>query len=396
MKKKNSINNKIKNILSGQKGMALLTTLIFVFVLVSLGVALLTMTSNDSKLSTLQRESTRAFYLAETGIEKACWYINFSPNNSDGLDWRTTEDEPYHGGAADEYFDVIVTTDETNDDGVPIKIKFKSIGVVNKNGKYNKGKRTVEVKLVKGVAQDNSLSYNFAVLTKDDMTIKGNIDINGDIHSNGDLSVSSAIAFTLTNGKATAYGTITGYPDGKKVTEEQLVPNVDFDYYRGIVDDHINEAMTPDYIHYYDNKGEIDLTGITIIEGDLVVQPPCTKLTITNGAILATGNITVSANVDVEIVHEYGYNNPLALISDMGDIKIAGNVHGKGIIQANEGQLWITGSVSINKGAVVARDGLFTGGGGVMNIVYDDSYQDIIVPGTGPEVWKKASWQEVY
>lgn len=59
------------NIFSNQNGMALLTTLIFVFVLVTMAVALLTMTNNDSKLSTLQRESTRAFYLADAGIEEA-------------------------------------------------------------------------------------------------------------------------------------------------------------------------------------------------------------------------------------------------------------------------------------------------------------------------------------
>lgn len=53
--------NKIIKLISNQKGMALLATLIFVFVLVTLAVALLTMTNNDTKLSTLQRESTRAF-----------------------------------------------------------------------------------------------------------------------------------------------------------------------------------------------------------------------------------------------------------------------------------------------------------------------------------------------
>ena len=31
-----------------------------------------------------------------------------------------------------------------------------------------------------------------------------------------------------------------------------------------------------------------------------------------------------------------------------------------------------------------------------MNIVYDNGLQDDIVEGTGIEVWKKASWREVY
>ena len=88
---------KIKNkfIFNNQRGMALITTLIFVFVLVSFSVALLVMTGNDSKLSTLHRESTRAFYLAETGVDKALWYLN-TPTDQDGygINWRTDKTDP--------------------------------------------------------------------------------------------------------------------------------------------------------------------------------------------------------------------------------------------------------------------------------------------------------------
>ena len=71
MKKNNRIFQLLKKNLISQKGMALLATLIFVFILTSLGIALLTMTRNDIKLSTLQEESTKAFYLADAGVERA-------------------------------------------------------------------------------------------------------------------------------------------------------------------------------------------------------------------------------------------------------------------------------------------------------------------------------------
>ena len=67
--------NKAINIFSNQHGMALLTTLIFTFVLVTLAVALLTMTSNDTKLSALQRDSTKAFYIAEAGVERTLYNL---------------------------------------------------------------------------------------------------------------------------------------------------------------------------------------------------------------------------------------------------------------------------------------------------------------------------------
>jgi len=71
MRKKKNKNKKIISLLLNQKGMALLTTLIFVFILVTFAIALLIMTSNDTKLSALQRDSTKAFYIAEAGIQDA-------------------------------------------------------------------------------------------------------------------------------------------------------------------------------------------------------------------------------------------------------------------------------------------------------------------------------------
>ena len=388
--KGNKRNNKIKNLLSNQKGMALITTLIFVFVLVSFGVALLTMTSNDSKLSTLQKESTRAFYLAETGIEKALWYINFSPDNTDGLDWRTTEDEPYDDGTAEEYFQVWVTTDEEDDDDEATTIKFVSTGTVNKGGEYNKGSRSIEVKLIKGIAQSDSLSYNFAILTDKDMTINGNIYVNGDIHSNEDITVSSSLAFDLINGKATASGDIYNFPEGFSSQPTQPIPVVDFDAYRTI-------AKGDGGVYYSHSKifnTNETITGIHFIEGDVWIKSPCSELIIQDGGIFATGEIKIDGNVEVFIDHSDDYDNPLALIAQ-GDITIGGTVHGEGVIQTDS-TFTLNGTINIETGCVVARDGIFNGGGGDMNIVYDSGLQDDIVVGTGIEVWKKSSWREVY
>ena len=387
--KENKKNSKLNNLIFSQKGMALIATLIFTFVLVSLGAALLTMTNNDTKLSTLQRESTRAFYLAETGIEKALWFINFSLENTDGLDWRRIPgvDNPYHEGTTEEYFDVWVTTVEQDADDEATMIEFESTGVVNQGGEYNKGRRSIEVKLIKGIAQNNSLAYNYAIFTQDDLTINGNIYVNGDIHSNGNISVSGS-AFDLVNGKATATGTVTGYA-GTSGAVEQAIPVIDFEYYKGI-------AQGSGGVYYGDDTSKIfssdeTITGIHFIDGDVWIKPPLSTLTIQDGAIFATGTIRSEGNCNIEIVHSEGYDNPLAIIAQ-GDMDLKGNVHGEGVIQSN-GKITLGGTVNIEKGCIVAEDGVV---GGDVEVIYDNGLQDDIVEGTGIEIWKKASWQEVY
>ena len=389
--KNNKNNSKLVIYLSNQKGMALVATLIFTFILVSLGAALLTMTNNDSKLSTLQRESTRAFYLAETGIEKALWYINFSPENTDGLDWETTEEAPYpEKGSSDEYFEVVVTGIDY-EDGEATKKIFLSTGIIDQGGKFNKGTRTIEVKLIKGVAQNNSLSYNYAIFTEEDMVINGNIFVNGDIHSNGDITVAGT-SFDLPNGFATASGTVTGYSDGISGAQEQEVPFIDFGSYQVI-------AEGDGGVYYGDGNSLIidsnrTLTGINFVDQDIIIKPPCTELIIKDGALFARGTITSQGGCDIQIIHSEDYNNPLAIIAD-GDITLGGNVHGEGVIQTN-GTFTLNGTINIQEGAIVAEDGIFNGGGGTMNVVYDNGLQQDIVTGTGVEIWKKSSWRETY
>lgn len=370
---------KIKNLLSNQKGMALLTTLIFVFILVTFAVALLTMTSNDSKLSTLQRESTRAFYLAETGIEKSIWYLNSSEDNPDGLDFMG----PLDGGTTAEFYNVVFSYDS-----VPPEIKtLVSTGKVVGGGEYNKGTRTIEVKLKKGVAPSGGLSYSHAIFTNGDMTLNGGISISGNIHSNEDLFVTSTTVFNLENGRATAVGT-NDYGDGGQ--PEQDYPAIAWDYFQDLAERGVDGGYYYDGDYTFDVSGT-NLTGIHFIDGDVVIK---TDMTLTNAAIFATGTITVLGNGDITLGNDLAAH-PLALVAK-GNITIGGSVHGEGIIQT-EASFTNNGNVNIQEGAIYAELGVFNGGGGVaFNIYYGTTLADIIVPGTGIPVWQKISWQEVY
>jgi len=387
MGKKKIKNNKIINIFSNQKGMALLTTLIFTFVLVSLGVALLTMTSNDSKLSTLQRDSTKAFYQAETGIEKAIWYLNSSEENTDGLDYHGT----LTAGTTSEYYEVLVGVTIS---GTPDTKTLISTGKIVGGGEFDKGTRKIEVKLKKGISPNPGLNYDYAILTDGNMNFNGGISVHGNIHANGNLDASSTTAFNLDDGVATACGS-NNVGDPNK--PNQKFPQIDWDHFRLQAEDEIDGGF------YYDEDsstyGETTkvfnvpetLTGIHYVDGNVVIK---TDLILQNAAIFANGTITVLGSGNVTLDNDLA-EHPLALIAK-GDITIGGSVHGEGIIQT-EGSITNNGIVDINEGAIYAESGVFNGGGGAtFNIYYGTDLATTPVTGTGDPVWKKTSWREVY
>lgn len=94
---RNKINlNYIQKQIKNKKGFALLGTLILVFVVSTFGIALLTMTQNDIKLSTLQKTSKETFYIAESGIEHAISYLeNLGTPYFPSLHYLTEENEHY-------------------------------------------------------------------------------------------------------------------------------------------------------------------------------------------------------------------------------------------------------------------------------------------------------------
>lgn len=425
MKRKSIKDNKIKDLLSDQKGIALLTTLIFIFILVTFAVALLVMTSNDIRLSVIQRDSTKAFYVAESGIEKALWNLNTSVlRGGEGFDWRGTFNE----GTTAEYYDVTVVTIQDETPILPEIIKISSTGVIKPIGVKNLRKRRIEVKAKKGVLPSDNLSYKYAIATESSMEITGNFSIVGNIHSNGDIGVAGE-AYYL-DGDATAYGEnpisgVSGIYDP--------LPKVDYDFYEKLSKDSIYGGKFYDIdggTKYFDTDDQV-IKGIHFIVGNVEIS--ANTLFIEGGAIFATGTIISGGNAQIKHTRrtENIYtgidctcvedctcldnlgdpcysssfepdsenydplcNNPFALVAN-GNIVLSGTVDAQGIIQTNS-EIIYKGVVTVDPGAILAEDGIFRGGGGeeVMNVVYDESLIGTTVPGTGLPFFIKISWQE--
>jgi len=93
-----------------QNGFALIATLIFVFVISTMGLALLSLTSNEVKLSVLQKESTDSFYLADSGAERAISWLEKQegPPNTIPAPFDGTVDI---GGLGGGYYNITIVPD---------------------------------------------------------------------------------------------------------------------------------------------------------------------------------------------------------------------------------------------------------------------------------------------
>lgn len=407
MKERNKkiINNKIKNIFSNQKGMALLTTLIFVFVLVSLAVALLTMTNNDSKMSTLQRESNKAFYLADAGIEDALWKLNTAVvDGGEDIDyWRpTNEPEP---GTATEYYQVTIVDDGYDADG-DAKIKITSTGTVV-GGKFSSGKRKIEV--TAEIDYVITAMYKYAILADKIILFQGTPgpDIIGDVHSNDDILVSGQFDENY-DGNATSSGDTNDLDDTADSSNTGIlpktIPTVDYDELksRALADDD-----PPTDIHYHTEdvilgNGEVrNWTGIHYIEGSLEAKNG-SEIYVEDGAIIVEGDVDIKEGATFNINNDDDYLDPddritaLALVAQ-GNIKIyAKSSILKGIVQSilpngiSEGFIELKNGCEVI-GSVIA-DTVYVRNKSAVK--YDESMNQFTTQ--GDPFFKKTSWREVY
>jgi cytoskeletal protein CcmA (bactofilin family) len=388
----NQKKRKKKFFFNNQKGMALITTLIFIFVLVSFSVALLVMTSNDSKLSTLHRESTRAFYLAETGVDKALWYLNTPiDQGGNGINWRTIDEigDPvpfiYPSETAIEYYKFTVLTDPLST-GDPEIIAIKSTGKVLGGGEYDKGTRVVEVKLEEGIAYSEGAVYNYALMTygeDSDLTFHGHVKIEGDIHSNGDITGDGWNPVNDVDGDVTYTGhsDVTG-PNVEDTDRLEAFPAINWEYY----EDHASHVYATDTA--YEIGGSEPLVGIHYFKGDVLIKNDLDVY----GTIVVEGNITVQGHPEINLVQSGAIS--LVMVAS-GNVTLNGNVHITGIVHT-EGKVVFNGTTNVEEGAILAEDGVVNGTGAETKIVYNVDNQDQPVPGTGIPVWKIASWREIY
>jgi hypothetical protein len=426
-----------KIICKSQKGMALLSVLIFTFVLVSTGVAMLTMAKNDIQRSALQRDSTRAFYLAESGIEDSLWKLNTSEElGGENLeDWRPTGGSPYYypNNSELEYYKVTITpAPETGE--VPIdRINIISTGVVKSTTDKVSGKRTIKVQAI--YTTTLKVTYDKAMLTDQAIIFQGSPGATitgGDIHSNHSIEVKGPYEF---EGMATTSGVPDDWPDTSYSELNDLddtengdfsgpgnwpridIPKVPYDELKEMAI--ANGTYFPDGFDSRDyGIDEFEYTGVVYVEGDVIFGNG-DSLNITDGALVVakydpddpddpTGTVEFKNGSNLVIersdpIPEGAYPGPIALAAQ-GDILLhASSSSLNGVVQSGgyyneEGELQPGGIVDFRnssyvKGAVIAETIWMHN---YTTIEYDGDFLGNFTSTTGDNLYQKVSWQEIY
>lgn len=425
------------NFCKSQKGMALISVLIFTFVLVSTGVAMLTMAKNDIQRSVLQRDSTRAFYLAESGIEDSLWKLNTSEElGGEDLEyWRPPDEDPYYypSNSELEYYKVTITPVPITGEVPKDRINIISTGVVKSTTDKVSGKRTIKVQAVYTTTQ--KVTYDKAMLTDQAIIFQGSPGAKitgGDIHSNHSIEVKGPYEF---DGTATTSGVPDDWPDTSynELNDLDDTENGDFSGpgnwpridipevpYGELKDMAIaNGTYFSDGFDTNDYEIEdFEFTGVVYVEGDVIFRNG-TSLNITDGALVVakvnpddpddpTGTVEFKNGSNLVIersdpLPEGAYPGPIALAAQ-GDILLhASSSSLNGVVQSGgyyneEGELQPGGiidfrNLSYVEGAVIAETIWMHN---YTTIEYDGDFLENFTSITGDNLYQKVSWQEIY
>ena len=429
-----------KIIFKSQKGMALLSVLIFTFVLVGVGVAMLTMAKNDIQRSALQRDSTRAFYLAESGIEDSLWKLNTSEElgGENIFNWRPTEGSPYYypNESELEYYRVVIIPAPETGEVPKDRINIISTGVVKSTANNVSGKRNIKVQAVYSITQ--KVTYDKAILTDQAIIFQGSPGATitgGNIHSNYAIEVKGPYTF---DGMATTSGVPDDWPNTSYNEINDLddtensdfsgpvncpridIPEVPYDELRAMAIDN-GTYFSNGFDTNIEGRGDHYFSGVVYVEGDVIFRNG-DSLNITDGALVVakvnpddpddpTGtvefkngsNLTIDRSDPApEPLPDNYYPGPIALAAQ-GDILLhASSSSLNGVVQADgyyneDGELQPGGIVDFRnssyvKGSVVAETVWMHN---YTKIEYGD-FLDDFKSTTGDNLYKKVSWQEVY
>ena len=280
-----------------KSGFALVTVLVILIIITTVGILFISIISHEMKINNNFKNSTRAFYLAEAGIEKAAWEMNRSGGSYSG------ENNTILG---DGKFTVTVEVDPSDSN----KRIITSEGFYPKNVTFP-AKRKISLTLTTDSSQ--TVSFHYAVQVGSlGLTMNSNATVNGNIYSNANIVGTSN---SRINGDAYAVTTISSPAPtvtGSKNPNSpaQALPNVDINYWK----DQANINNDP-YVGDYQVDSGSQTLGPKKIQGNFTINSNAT-LTLT-GPLYVTGNFSFDSNGKLFLDQSFGSKGTVIVVDGL-------------------------------------------------------------------------------
>lgn len=296
-----------------QNGFALITTLIFVFVISTMGIALLSLTRSEVKLSVLQKESTDSFYLADSGAERAISWLekqdgppNTIPSPFDG----SVDIEGLGGG----YYNVAIVPDFTT-----AEFEREYVITCTAHSGDSESRRTVETR-VKVESFAGFAYFSDIELMPDDVTkiwFRTGDVIGGKLHSNDIIHISGEPLFM---------GHLTTPQEHIEHMYNEYHTGLDYNDFPNFVDGFALKAPEIDLKKVRnrdlsDTSDPRSLESITLGPSDLDVTIP--GVYIPNNGVTTNGGIYVSGDAEeITLGTDDLGNSKIMVVQGTGDSKV--------------------------------------------------------------------------
>ncbi len=349
-----------------QHGFALLTSLVFLTVLLLLGSVLVEQSIQELNTASKLRKDTQAFNLAEAGIDYAAWQLyNAGPGLSLPATWSRTD-------LAAGTFTVTATQYAGSSDTLVLDATGAADG-------HQAEVKVVGNFLTTGPTDQNAV-FDYGLFSNSDLTMGGSFSITGAVHANGNVRVNGNPTVT---GDVSAVGTVGGSRNfgGQVLPRSDRVgmPVIDLQYYRSRA-----LQILPGGTNF---SGNTPLDGIVFVDGNCSINGNFSG----QGVIVCSGQVTINGNA--------GLVNPASdefAIVSAGGVRINGNCTIRGWIYTHN--LSLTASFSGNGNATVtggvAAD-VINKSNGNLTISYREPTVELPGAEAAPAQFDAVSWRRV-
>jgi len=349
-----------------EKGFALISAVAFLVLLLGFGASMLQQTIQELNRAGRAKKETRAFNLAEAGIDYAAWRLYNGEGSSLPVTWSRSD-----LGNGD------FTVNVASYDGSPDTLVLTSTG--NSQGWAS----TVKVVgcFLRTEPDTQNPVFDYALFSDADLTLKGTFDLTGDVHTNGTATCQGGPSV---DGDLFAAGSVS-VQGSSNVTGEISsgaakigMPTIDLAYYRSVA--------TTVYTGDTTLSGTTTLDGVTFIDGNANIggQMSGTGVIVVNGSVTINGNVTLQNSEDDEF----------AIVST-GTVRINGNCRIEG---------WIyTHSVDVPSSFGGGGTATIVGGvaadvincNGTLNVTYSEPTVELPGGDDAPAQFDSVSWRRV-